>query len=389
MIAWSKLKRLQTGVDRSGRNRGLRTVAVALGIVTAMGLAGCESARYYAQSMGGHLHLMAKAQPLEQAKEDALARGDQKLARQLQAAVGIREFASRELGLPDNPSYRNYADLQRPYAVWNVFAAPQLSLSLKEWCFPVAGCVSYRGYYDRQEALDYAATLRADGWETQVAGIPAYSTLGFFNDPLLNTFIHLPEGELARLVFHELAHQVVYVPNDTAFNESFATAVEKAGVERWLTEHTSPDDRAVYQRFDARRTQFRALLLDCRSQLEHVYADNALTPKEKQHRKHEILAALRSRYHVLKEAWGGYAGYDRWFDQPLSNAHLAAIASYEQWVPAFSTLLARHGGKFHAFFDEVRRLAGLDRKERDAALRALGETLQRAEYPHGTAVALR
>lgn len=348
-----------------------RVVQAAFLTVAVLGLSGCEAIQYYAQAVGGHLNLMAVRQPADEARHEAEARGDQRLSRQLALASRIRLFATQRLGLPDNGSYRQYADLHRPFAVWNVFAAPALSLKLKEWCFPVAGCVTYRGYYDRDAALAYAATLRAEGWDIEVAGIPAYSTLGFFDDPLLNTFIYLPEGELARLIFHELAHQVVYVQNDTTFNESFATAVEQAGVELWLHEQASPEARAVYERYAVRRTQFRDLLLDTRAALDALYRNEALSTAEKQLRKRDVLAALQQHYQTLRAQWGGYTGYDRWFDQPLSNAHLAAVASYETWVPAFRAMLARQGGDFSAFFMEAKRLARLEPSARAAALRRL------------------
>lgn len=362
---------IQAGARRSPCGWQRHAGRIACLAVTALSLSGCEAIQYYAQAVGGHLNLMAARQPLDTARHAAEVRGDQRLSRQLALASRIRVFATQRLGLPDNGSYRQYADLHRPFAVWNVFAAPALSLKLKEWCFPVAGCVTYRGYYDRDAALAYAATLRAEGWDIQVAGIPAYSTLGFFDDPLLNTFIYLPEGELARLIFHELAHQVVYVQNDTAFNESFASAVEQAGVELWLREQASPEARAVYERYAMRRVQFRHLLLDTRAALEALYRDDTLSVANKQQRKHDLLAALQRDYQTLRTEWGGYTGYDRWFDQPLSNAHLAAVASYEAWVPAFRAMLAREGNDFSAFFAEVRRLARLEPVARAAALRGL------------------
>ncbi len=228
---WKKVRRRAAGI------------LVAAGL--ALAVAGCDTLGYYYQSIGGHLGVMAQAQALDDAIAQAQASNDTRLAQRLALARKIRNYASRELKLPDNGSYRRYANLHRPYVVWSVFATPELSMTLHQWCFPIVGCISYRGYYAQGDAEHYAAGLRREGLETYVAGIPAYSTLGYFDDPLLNTFLYLPEGELARMVFHELAHQVVYVRNDTAFNESFATAVEVAGVERWL-------------RDDARMTRVRA-----------------------------------------------------------------------------------------------------------------------------------
>ena len=244
----------------------------ALGIVGVAALAaatvcltsGCSTIGYYSQSVGGHLHMVRAARPVGDWLADDAASAA--LKDKLALSQRIRDFAVSELHLPDNASYRRYADLKRPAAVWNVVAAPELSLTLKTWCFPVVGCVGYRGYFDRAEAEAFAAALKQQEplEEVGVYGVPAYSTLGrlpgdWLADPLLNTFIGYPEGELARLIFHELAHQVAYASGDTEFNESFATAVERIGGQRWLATHASPQAREEYARFDARRQDFRAL----------------------------------------------------------------------------------------------------------------------------------
>ncbi|MGX6568739.1 putative aminopeptidase [Cupriavidus necator] len=338
---------------------------------------GCEAVGYYAQSIGGHLGVMAQAQPLTDAIANARDANDGRLAQRLALAGRMRDFASRELKLPENGSYRRYANLHRPYVVWSVFATPELSMDLRKWCFPIVGCISYRGYYAQSDAEQYARGLRRDGLETYVAGIPAYSTLGYFDDPLLNTFVYLPEGELARLIFHELAHQVVYVRNDTAFNESFATAVEAAGVERWLAEDASEDARASYRQYDARRQQFRALLLGTRDRLVALY-QTPLDDGAKRESKAKIFADLRAQYARLRTEWGGFSGYDRWFDQPLTNAHLAAVATYQQWVPAFTALLAQCNGDWQRFYDEAARIGALPAAEREAALQRLAPPATRA-----------
>ncbi len=362
----------------------LRVVG-ALAVLGAAALAaGCDTLGYYAQSIGGHLGVMAQAQPLTDAIASAEGANDQRLAQRLELAGRMRDFASRELKLPDNGSYRRYANLHRQFVVWSVFATPELSMELRKWCFPVVGCITYRGYYAQGDAEGYAAGLRREGLETYVAGIPAYSTLGYFDDPLLNTFVYLPEGELARLIFHELAHQVVYVRNDTAFNESFATAVETAGVERWLAQQASPEASRGYRVFDARRQQFRAMLLATRDKLVALYrspqGDDA-----KRRGKTEIFDGLRADYAQLKQQWGGYTGYDRWFDQPLTNAHLAAVATYQQWVPAFTALLAQCGGDWQRFYAEAGRIGDLPPAERDAALRRLAPPSTQVDLRAGPA----
>ncbi|WP_439683650.1 Aminopeptidase [Cupriavidus oxalaticus] len=376
--------------SRRGRRRGAAILAAAVMTGLALLTAGCETVGYYAQSIGGHLGVMAQAQPLNDAIAGARDANDARLAQRLALAGRIRDYASRELKLPDNGSYRRYANLHRPYVVWSVFATPELSMDLRKWCFPIVGCISYRGYYAQADAEQYAQGLRRDGLEAYVAGIPAYSTLGYFDDPLLNTFVYLPEGELARLIFHELAHQVVYVRNDTAFNESFATAVEAAGVERWLAEDASEDARASYRQYDARRQQFRALLLGTRDRLAALY-QTPLDDEAKREGKARIFADMRAQYARLKVEWGNYSGYDRWFDQPLTNAHLAAVATYQQWVPAFTALLAQCDGDWRRFYAEASRIGALPAAEREATLRRLAPPATRVDTltASGTAAGTR
>jgi predicted aminopeptidase len=296
------------------------------------------------------------------------------LRERLELARRIRAFAVDELKLPDNRSYRRYADLGRPAAVWNVVAAPELSLTLKTWCWPLMGCVGYRGYFGRDGADALAAELRAQGWETSVYGVPAYSTLGWSEwlggDPLLSTFIRWPEGELARLVFHELAHQVAYASDDTAFNESFATAVERIGGRRWLDTRASAAARAEYEVFDARRRQFRALVRDYRERLQAVYASDA-DDATKRRLKAETMAAMRAAHAAIKSgAWNGDARFDAWFDN-ANNASLGVQAAYDELVPAFERLFVANGADFRRFYAEVARLAALPKAQRRAALAAV------------------
>lgn len=337
-------------------------VAAALAIALA---AGCSTFGYYAQSIQGHMALLDAARPIGEVVEDPAVATS--LKQRLERAQQMRAYASASLALPDNASYTRYADLKRPYAVWNVFATPELSMKLKQWCYPVVGCAAYRGYFDRADADALAAQLRAEGYEVNVAGVPAYSTLGWFSDPLLNTFIAGTEGQVAGLIFHELAHQVVYVSGDTTFNESFATAVEREGVRRWLAAHGDDAARQAYADFAQRRAQFLELLLRYRGQLEALYASPA-SKDEQRLRKQALFADLQRDYAQLKERWGGFAGYDRFFAQGITNAHLAAVGAYNDLVPAFSALLASNGGDFGAFYAEVKRIAALPKGQREAAL---------------------
>ncbi|MCG3190670.1 MAG: hypothetical protein LKCHEGNO_03459 [Burkholderiaceae bacterium] len=346
--------------------------ALGLSVLLLCGAAGCSSLGYIGQSVAGHLELMQRARPVERWLADPATPPN--LKRELAQAQRIRVFAVRELHLPDNSSYTRYADIGRPAVVWNVVATPELSLTLKTWCFPIMGCVGYRGYFHKVDAEALAAKLRAQSLEVDVYGVPAYSTLGWTNwlggDPLLSTFIGWPEAEVARLVFHELAHQVAYAADDTAFNESFAVAVERIGVARWLA--AQGHDPAAQREFDAaqtRREEFRALTLKTRSALEALYA-SALPEPAMRARKAELFEALRADYLRLKvERWGGYAGYDA-FIARVNNAALAVQGAYNDLVPDFERLFARKGGDFDAFYAEAKRLAALPKAERRATLHA-------------------
>ncbi len=384
-----------------------------LGLWLVFLLGGCADTRYYAQSVTGHIQLMRSARPIDDWLADAATPAV--LKQRLRLAHDIRRFSVTELHLPGNASYHRYADLQRRHVVWNVVwnvvAAPAFSLTLTTWCFPVAGCVGYRGYFSEPEAQAEAQALRAQGLEASVYGVPAYSTLGWMNwlggDPLLNTFIHYPEGEVARLVFHELAHQVLYVADDTQFNESFATAVERLGGALWLQQRALPKARADYAAFDSRRQQFRALTRATRARLTDIYKPNnpvALTDKaqaaiesvavqanlpdtEQNHpvaptdkaqaaMKFEAMQDFRIAYAALKASWGGYSGYDAWVAQ-ANNAAFGAQAAYDDLVPGFVALFAREAHDWPRFYDAVRQLAKRPAKERAQQLK------QWAAEPHG------
>jgi predicted aminopeptidase len=339
-----------------------------------LSLAGCADIGYYWQSASGHVRLMRAARPVPQWLGDPATPAA--LKARLALTQRIRRFAVTELGLPDNASYTGYADLHRAAAVWNVVAAPPYSLTLKTWCFPVAGCVGYRGYYTDTDAQAEAQAQRADGLEAAVYPVPAYSTLGWLNwaggDPLLSTFIGYPEGELARLIFHELAHQVVYLPGDTVFNESYATAVERIGGARWLATQAGEAARADYAQFDGRRQQFRQLTLDTRRRLDDIY-------KSKEAEAHDWRAVdamktiamneFRARYAALRADWPGprQGAYDAWVAR-ANNALLGAQAAYDDLVPAFEALYEREGRDWPRFYAAVKRIAALPQGERERAL---------------------
>ncbi|SFN07453.1 aminopeptidase [Variovorax sp. OV329] len=363
-----------------------RLLAVAALAAVLVGCTGCSNLGYYWQAATGHVDLMRAAKPVPEWLDDPQT--SQPLKDRLLLAQRIRNYASSELGLPDNKSYTAYADLKRPAALWNVVAAPPYSLQLYTWCFPVAGCVGYRGYYVLADAQSEAERLKAQGLEVSVYPVPAYSTLGWLNwaggDPLLSSFIGYPEGELARLLFHELAHQVVYVPDDTTFNESFATAVERLGGERWLATQAPPGARDEYLRFDAQRRGFRALALDTRAKLQAVYSSPEAAAQDwpvVEQQKKAVMAEFRERYAQLRAGWSGprQAAYDAWVAR-ANNAMFGAQAAYDAQVPGFEALFnaqaAAGGDPWPRFFAQVKKLAQLPKPERDEAL---GGELPRAE----------
>jgi predicted aminopeptidase len=333
----------------------------------AMMLSSCSSLSYYTQAAQGQLELLTDSRPIDDWLADPATKPT--LRHRLEAARQIRRYAIQELKLPDNGSYTNFTNIKRPYVLWNVVATPELSLKPMQWCFPVAGCVNYRGYYSKDEAQAYAKQLRRQGHDVEVGGVSAYSTLGWFSDPLISTFINYPDAELARLIFHELAHQVVYVPGDSKFNESFASAVEQAGVEGWLERFGNPAMVEAFERYTTRKKDFMALLVRYRGELEKTYASD-LSRDEKRATKTRLFIALKDDYQVLKANWGGYSGYDRFFAEPLSNAHLASIATYNDFVPAFRALL-RKERSWGAFYKSVNQLAQLDKADRHRVLHKL------------------
>ncbi len=320
--------------------------------VALLALTGCADLPYYWQSVSGHVQLLRAAQPVEQWMADPST--SDRLKDQLALSQRIRRFAVADLALPDNNSYQRYADVQRWAVVWNVVAAPAWSLTLKTWCFPVAGCVGYRGYFDETQARTQASELKNQGLEVSVYGVPAYSTLGWLNwvggDPLLSTFIHYPEGELARMIFHELAHQVVYIPDDTRFNESFASAVERLGSEQWMESHASEKARQEFALLNQRRAQFRSLVQATRQALVKIYAETSTQepPTAVQTAaKTRAMQEFRNRYQQLKEGWDPasaplpkFGNYDAWVEH-ANNAAFGAQAAYDDLVPHFVALFER------------------------------------------------
>lgn len=328
----------------------------------ASGCAAIHEAGYRARAVGGHLDLLARAEPIERWLRDPAT--PDAVRPPLRLAQRLRRFAVERLALPDNASYSRYVDLQAEAVVWNVVAAPADGFALRRWCFPLMGCVSYRGYWQQGEAHQLAAQLRAQGLDVYVYGVPAYSTLGYSNwlggDPLLSTFLRWGPAELARLLFHELAHQRVYAPDDTAFNESYATAVEGLGLQAWWAAHPDPAAQAADAAREQRRSRWRALALATKADLQALYAsDRADRMSAKRERLDQLVGALQA----LAAEDAGYSGYLAWA-RAANNAHLALLSTYQSSVPAFEALFHRLGGDWPAFHAEVARLAALPRAQR-------------------------
>ena len=347
---------------------------ILIGVLLAIGLviAGCSSLGYYAQAARGQVQILRHREPITQVIEDPDTK--ESVRESLRVVLEARDFASAELALPDNASYRSYVDLQRPYVVWNLFAAPEFSVDPQRWCFPWVGCLSYKGYFDEKKARAAGATLAEQGDDVYVGGIAAYSTLGHFADPFLSTMLRLDKAVTAGIIFHELAHQRIYVRDDTELNEAFASLVEEEGVRRWLT---SRGDEAAIASWETRRTreeQFAKIVEETRARLGALYA-TSLPTDEMRTRKAQELDALRARYAELKSSWGGYDGYDAWFDVGLNNARIASVATYQRLVPALAVLLADSGQDLPRFYAAVDALGALEPAERE---RRLGELLARA-----------
>ncbi len=329
---------------------------------------GCTSVSYYAQSLQGHVEIMAARKSVAGLIDNPTT--PEPLRTRMEEASAIRQFATDSLGLPDNNSYRSYVDIGRDYVTVAVFAAPEFSLAPMTWCVPVYGCVPYRGYFSQEAAAETAAGLKSRGLDVYVSGIIAYSTLGWSSDPLLSTMLRQDETYLAGLIFHELAHQRVYVSGDSAFNEAFAVAVETTGVKRWLRHSGNLAGLRRYEAENRRIDEFHALVAQARSELARIYSEPG-SIERKRTAKAAAIERLRKRYRQMRDGrWGGYRGYDAWFDAPIDNAKLAATTVYSDQVPAFLRLFDLCSGDYPRFYAAVRRIGALQKDQRDDALTA-------------------
>jgi len=344
----------------------LNKVNVVLQIlICSATLWGCQTVHYYSQAIDGQCRILFQRQPISAILADS--ESPQSLRERLMFILKVREFAEDELQLPVDNHYLTYVDLKRPFVLWNVFAAPEFSLTPKTWCYPVAGCAAYRGYFAETNARQYADRLSKQGYDVYVGGVTAYSTLGWFDDPVLSTFIHFSEARTAALIFHELAHQILYVKDDTAFNESFATLVEQEGLRRW--QHASGSKRIYgeYLRQRRRREQFVQLIMHYHQKLELLYQTD-LTPSEKKVRKTTIFSELRNEFNHLKTLQVELSAYDVWMNQSLNNAKISGVVAYHDFVPAFQKMLTENMGEMNQFFEACRQLTQKNKDERHQIL---------------------
>ena len=330
-------------------------------------LIGCSSLRYYAQAVSGHTKLLLQRKSVEEAIERADL--DPNFRQKLSLTRTIRAFAG-EAGLDTGDAYTTYVETGQPYVVWNVFAAPEFSGSMKQFCFPIVGCAAYKGYFKKDDAVLAAADLSAQGYDVYVGGVAAYSTLGWFSDPILDSFLIRTDSQLAALIFHELAHRELYVKGDSQFNESFATTVERFLLEKWLRAEHRLDELNEYESARQRQTQVLDLVREARSNLTHVYNANTSLDEKRKGKAREI-EALRSRYRQIRENWQGHDDYHEWMTTDLNNAKPGTLSTYHDWVDSFDVLLAEENHHIPAFIKKAKTLASLSRRQRDRTLTAL------------------
>lgn len=344
-----------------------------MSLLACLWLAGCESAAFYWQAGSGHLKLMQQREPIDDLLQDESLDPQQRA--RLEQAVAIRDYAEQSLALPVEGSYHHLVELEGNYVTWNVFAAQPLAMEAEQWCFPVAGCVTYRGYFKAEAAQAFAQGQRDKGLDVHLGGATAYSTLGWFNDPLLSSFLRYDDARLAALLFHELAHQVVYIKDDTAFNESFASAVEELGLRQWLADAGRQQDLAAWARHDAWVEAFTRWLVLHREALADIYASEA-SEAEQLALKQAYFASMKEDYPAFRDSHQGNGSFDAWMERPLNNASLLSIGSYNDWVGAFKQLFDNCGGDWPAFYEAAAALGDQAPDVRTASLTALQQREQ-------------
>jgi len=347
-------------------------------MIVSLAVAGCSAMEYYWQAIDGHTDIVNQEQPISEllAKPDL----DPELRIVLEEMQRARDFASDELGLPENNSYREYADIGRDYVIWNVIATEEFSVAPQTWCFPFAGCVNYRGFFSKSDAEDFANQLGIEGKDVYVAGARAYSTLGWFDDPLLNTMLYRDEAMRVGVLFHELAHQKLYIQDDTAFNEAFATAVAQEGVRRWFIYNGNTSEYERYLESEQRRAEFNTLLKQTRSKLQVLYKQSD-DPASMRKQKQKVFLQLKKDYAGLKHNWDNDGRYNTWMAQSLNNAHLALAATYHDLVPSFKRYLQNAEGDLQLFYKQMDQLSRLSITERHEKLNSLSDKEDLSQAP--------
>ncbi|WP_075090885.1 aminopeptidase [Haloferula sp. BvORR071] len=326
--------------------------SLGLALPLTLLLASCQTVQFYSQAVSGQVEIFQKSKPIPPIIADPAT--PPKLKKQLQSVQEIRQFATGHLTLPGDESYGKYADLGRPYVVWTLYAAPEFSLEPKTWWYPTLGKLDYRGFFKKEEADELTLKLRAQGYDVQSGGTDAYSTLGWFHDPVLNTFVDASDIDLAELIFHELTHRRLFRNGDTTFNESLANAVAEESVKRWLRYHKRTGDLKNYEARLVRRGQFYDQIDRTRADLKALYASNK-PPAEMRRDKARIFHQLQDNFRELRRRWGG-RGLENWLKEDINNAHLVALTTYQHHVPAFHKLLAECGGDLNLFFEKAKDL---------------------------------
>ncbi len=345
-----------------------KSACLLVALLAVQCLTGCSTIRYYSESVAGQWQVMTQRQEIDQLLKNGTT--PSQLRDKLQLATALRQFAITELGLPDNGSYQHYVDIQRPFVVWNVFATPELSLEPHISCFPFAGCLAYRGFFSKQSADAYARDLESQAMDTFVGGVSAYSTLGWFRDPILSSMLNWSDNRLAEVIFHELAHQKLYVEDDTDFNEAYAMVVGSYGVQRWLQQQADQSLSREYAVEQMRNRAFVSLILDFRQQLDALFSSQ-LNDDQKLAEKKRLYADLQAAYERLKESWQGYSGYDQWMHTGLNNAKLLSVSTYESLTDAFKALMGLCEDELACYYRETSKLGQIAKPERHDCLLSL------------------
>lgn len=335
-------------------------------LIAAVSLSGCSDLSYYVQCAKGQMEIVSSARPIAEVINDPQTTPELRI--KLEKIQKMRNFAVTELGLPDNDSYRRYADIGRPYVVWNIVATEEFSLQPKQWCFPIAGCLSYKGYFEQAQAEHLAIRLQTEKYDVDLYGVQAYSTLNWFNDPVLNTFVASSDARLSGLLFHELAHQLIYIDNDSSFNEAFAMTVQIEGVHRWFQQHSKPEEWQQFLKHQRQSEIFQDFLRTTREQLRTLYQQD-LPEEQTRNEKQRLISNALEGFEELKESGQLGNGFDRWMSRGLNNARLAGIATYRELVPGFQTLLQQCFGDMRCFYQETRALSKLPEVERRMKLK--------------------